>query len=266
MLDSFDKAKTLSASRAIKVDHGRVAEAEFRKWLRSFLPKRYGVTSGYIISQGFDEEEKTPHFDVIIYDQIESPILWSEDNPDNSEQGHSLAIPAEYVKGIIEVKSSYSPKPVKDTITHISKLEPLLSGYNPSASGYNLFLPNDFFWAAVFFEFKVKDKNRSESLNGFIEGQKYRGFLNGLILRYEGFSNEDSGHIVISQHKDNQPKKASGSFSSDSFLIGGQNCTFNLFFSTTSFSDFAFGIVRRLNPKIGYTRYAKGSPNSGWAK
>ena len=73
MLDAFDRAREKSKSHEVETYHGRVAEAEFRKWLTSFLPKKFGVSSGFIISPGLKDTEKAPHFDVIIYEQLESP-------------------------------------------------------------------------------------------------------------------------------------------------------------------------------------------------
>jgi hypothetical protein len=46
-------------------------------------------------------------FDVIIYDALESPVLWIEDNPDNSSGGRSLAIPVEHVKAAPEATSHF---------------------------------------------------------------------------------------------------------------------------------------------------------------
>ena len=63
---------------------------------------------------------------MIIYDYLESPVLWIEDNPDSSEQGHSLAIPVEYVRAVLEVKSTFCTKAVKDAIEHLSDLRPLM--------------------------------------------------------------------------------------------------------------------------------------------
>jgi hypothetical protein len=96
MLDAYDRAREKSKSHEVETFHGKVAEAELRKWLSSFLPKKYGVNSGYIVSLGLKSTAKTPHFDVIIYDQLESPVLWIEDFPDVSPQGRALAIPAEH--------------------------------------------------------------------------------------------------------------------------------------------------------------------------
>jgi hypothetical protein len=57
MLAAYDKARVHSSKRQVQTEHGNVAEAEFRKWLIDFLPKRYGVTSGYVISQGLPNSD-----------------------------------------------------------------------------------------------------------------------------------------------------------------------------------------------------------------
>ncbi|WP_443936837.1 DUF6602 domain-containing protein [Pedobacter sp. MW01-1-1] len=100
MLAAYDRAREMSRKRAVQTEHGNVAEAEFRRWLTNFLPKRYGVTSGYIVSQGIPNCEHMVHYDVIIYDQLESPILWVEGNPDSSESGSSGKVGGEYFLGI----------------------------------------------------------------------------------------------------------------------------------------------------------------------
>ncbi|MDD2755678.1 MAG: hypothetical protein PHS80_09145 [Methanothrix sp.] len=102
MLDDYDKSKNLDKADEIETEHGKVAEAKFREWLSIFLPKKYAVTPGYIVSQGMSDENKLPHFDVIIYDHLESPVLWIKGNPDLSQRGTSRAIPAEHVRAVIE--------------------------------------------------------------------------------------------------------------------------------------------------------------------
>lgn len=50
MLAAYVIAKEQASNRQVKTKHGLVAEAQFRRWLSEFLPERYGVTSGFIIS------------------------------------------------------------------------------------------------------------------------------------------------------------------------------------------------------------------------
>lgn len=66
MLAAYDIAKEQESNRQVKTRHGLVAEAEFRKWLSEFLPKRYGITSGFIVSPGISSAEHLVHYDVII--------------------------------------------------------------------------------------------------------------------------------------------------------------------------------------------------------
>jgi hypothetical protein len=89
MLDAFERSKIQIVNRPTQTGKGPVAEAEFRQWLRYFLPKKYSVTSGYIISQedAFTLRSKLKnkllHYDVIIYDELNSPILWDVSNSDS---------------------------------------------------------------------------------------------------------------------------------------------------------------------------------------
>ena len=46
LLDAYDKAKAQSLDDAVRTEHGIVAEAVFRRWLATFLPKRFEVTKG----------------------------------------------------------------------------------------------------------------------------------------------------------------------------------------------------------------------------
>ena len=58
MLDGYDRARVQADAHEVATHHGNVAEDKFREWLASFLPQRYGVTAGYIVSQGRTEAEK----------------------------------------------------------------------------------------------------------------------------------------------------------------------------------------------------------------
>lgn len=199
LLDAFDRAKEKAKTHEVEVYHGKVAEAVFRKWLSDFLPKRYGVTSGYIISVGLKSTEKTPHYDVIIYDQLESPILWIEDSPDASSGGQSRAIPVEYVKAVLEIKSKFSSKTVTDAIEHLKDLLPLMSAIDEPQEKYQLHLPSTFCCGIVFFDLHQKDKYNEAALIKCIEGEKLRGFFGIMILRGEGHPKKLTGRITLVQ-------------------------------------------------------------------
>src|SRR5687767_3173719 len=84
LLAQYDEAIQYAKEQPVQTHHGNVGEAAVRDWLTTFLPKRFGVTAGHIRKQGTQDALVTPHFDCIIYDQLEAPILWIESNVDKS--------------------------------------------------------------------------------------------------------------------------------------------------------------------------------------
>lgn len=195
MLGTFDQAKEKAQAHKVETYHGRVAEAEFRKRLSCFLPKRYDVTSGYIVSQWALDHAKLPHFDVIIYDQLESPILWVEDCSDLSFQGFSRAIPAEHVCAVIEVKSSLDPSTTAQALEHLSDLIPLLADKDAPEARYKKYLPENFLMAVVFFELRKEHEFSKKALNNLVPPHGLRGYLGGIVLRGEGLPPEVCGRI-----------------------------------------------------------------------
>jgi hypothetical protein len=249
MLNAFDQAKVQDALHEVQIYRGQVAEAEFREWLSSFLPKKYGITSGYVISQGVTDDVKVPHFDIIIYEELESPILWIEKNPDRSSTGSSRAIPAEYVRAIIEVKSSFSSANVTDAIKHLFDLTPLLVDVDAPDERYKRHLPSNFFSATVFFELRAADKNNFSALEKYRESENLRGFFGGLILRGEDLPPNSSGRIfrLHFPEETHQPRK-------DKSILGGFNAIhiadgdyWALMWADLFFAIFAFDLLAMLN-------------------
>ncbi|SIQ95373.1 DUF6602 domain-containing protein [Chryseobacterium indoltheticum] len=267
MLKAYDIAREHSRKRQVQSGHGLVAEAEFRKWLSNFLPKRYGVTSGFIISQGIPNTEYPVHFDVIIYDQLESPVLWVEGSSDLSRQGRSLAIPVEYVYGVIEVKSAFNRKSSKKAVNQLAKLKPLMSRVEPDNQPVKLYLPKNFFCAAVFFELRKQDEMDFVALDELVEATKLRGFNGGYILRGETLENLESGKLTLIEEKENTvPDNKSMLFWATSKPKQFGDNKFKkimLHFSETHFSEFAFDIIAMLkgsyNPYILSSLYGFGT-------
>jgi hypothetical protein len=199
MLDAFDKAREQSRAHEVETYHGRVAEAVCRKWLAGFLPSRYGVTSGYVVSSGLASSQKVPHFDVVIYDRLEAPVLWIEDNPDSSAQGRSLAIPVEHVCAILEVKSRFCRSTVRQAIEHLADLSPMMNGADESGERYPLHLPANFSCGCVFFELREADAADWGAMDAIIDGIALRGFWGGVILRAGGQSRPNTGRFGLTQ-------------------------------------------------------------------
>lgn len=185
LLDSFDHARGISQGRKVLTSHGLNAEAGFRKWLEEFLPKRYGVTSGFVVSPGMDHRQVFPHFDVIVYDRLNSPTLWIEGTTDQSKQGELRAIPAEHVLAVLEVKSALSAKTSREAVKHLSELAPLMSGTDKPTDPYKLHLPMQFSCGVVFFELRSTEDFSPAVLNNLLPGTQLRGFSGGVVLRSE---------------------------------------------------------------------------------
>ncbi|MFP3388533.1 DUF6602 domain-containing protein [Brevibacillus sp. SIMBA_040] len=79
------------------VSDGTHKEAILQDVLKRFLPQKYAISSGFILSK--DGELCSKQIDIIIYDQA-SPVLFNSHN--------FVIIPDQYVRAIIEVKTSLS--------------------------------------------------------------------------------------------------------------------------------------------------------------
>lgn len=256
MLAAYDAAKAKAVGQETQTMHGRVAEAQFRKWLESFLPKRYGVTSGYIVSSGFGESVKLPHYDVVVYDQIESPVLWVDENPDHSKQGMSRALPVEYVRGVFEVKSAFSTETAKEAMEHLNDVSPFLLGGDVEGERHRRFLSFDFVCSVVFFELRADDAYNAAALD-HLASNMVRGFTGGVILRAENQPPHETGLIqMMNGHAPFQSNVGRGKESlyatsgmavGNSTRYGDEHFLAYLRWSPTFFSQFAFDIIAMMN-------------------
>jgi hypothetical protein len=252
MLSHYEQAKVRNRSHGVRVSHGTVAEASFREFLSQFLPKRFGVTSGYVISQGNDDTATTPHYDVVIYDQLESPILWVDENPDNSSPGQVRALPAEYVYAILEVKSALTRSSVTAAMQHLQQLQPLLMDIEHPTQPYRKCLPKEFSCAIVAFELRGEDQYDAQMLNFLVASPWIRGYFGGAILKGEGLHPDQTGlfwPIVGDAPLESSVGKAkesllTGSPFSDSILdASGKHVGTFLTWAPAHFSGFVFSLL-----------------------
>ncbi len=254
ILDAYDRARAQARQHEVETFHGRVAEAAFRKWLQGFLPKRYGVAAGYVVSAGLKSTVKAPHFDVIIYDQVESPVLWVEDNPDASAQGKSLAIPVEHARAVLEVKSSFSAASVKEAVEHLRDLSPVMQGVDDPQERYKLHLPRTFFCGFVCVELRQDMMYSEAALRSVIDGLGLRWFFGGLVLRAESNASEHTGRIVLTKSETPTESTVKGRKTplsefgmSESIAISEKIHIGSLIlWSEAQFAQFAFDIVAML--------------------
>lgn len=155
LLSAFDVAKKQAAEDAVMTEHGVAAEAVLRDWLHTFLPKRFGVTKGHIITPNFDYQGSLEEWDLIVFDALEAPVLFVRDTKDQSATGNRRGIPVEHVRAVIEVKASLNKRSAEKMAEKLAKLAPFI-GTN-SAAEYPEFLCQPFASAGVFFETDVDD-------------------------------------------------------------------------------------------------------------
>jgi len=95
-------------------ERGGEREAVLRSFLESYLPSRYGVSSGEIIDVS---GVTSPQCDVIIYDHLNCPLLLA---------GKDYRVfPAESVLAVIEVKSILTLAQLKDAVNKIRSVKSL---------------------------------------------------------------------------------------------------------------------------------------------
>ena len=263
MVSDFSIFKEMSDNRPTETDKGRCAEALFRDWLEQFLPAKYGVTSGYIIQQ-MDAVKprsalkgKLRHYDVIIYNRLDSPILWTEMSPDHSLLGRIRAIPAEYVHAVLEVKSTFNATNIADAFKKLNELAPLL-GIEDSNEPYKQYIPTDFYIGMIFFELPEKEQGKLQLLNKLMPANFLRGFFGGIILSAEGLDQRKTGRFVY-QSVGNSPLSLArvkgrtlisvdGDIWSNSTEISpGEHIVCMFGWSESNFSPFAFDLIGVMN-------------------
>jgi hypothetical protein len=187
IIDEYDRIYEITENRPVRTAHGVGVEAYLRKWITEFLPKKWAITSGYIIPTLYKESPKLYHYDIIIYDALNAPVLWTEGNEDDSDQGKYRAIPAKYVACVLEVKSRLNPKNIKDMANKLSELKAVSEQ-----------LPNTFFSSGIFVDLKDMDNTKLSVLSSVHEFNRAHRFMEAMVLRYEG---DVSATGIVRLHK-----------------------------------------------------------------
>ncbi len=278
MLAAYDIARTQAKAHPVQTHHGNVGEKQVREWLSSFLPRRYGVTSGRILSLGIKDVEKLPHYDVIIYDKLESPVLWVEDGHGGQDKNQVLVIPVEHVRCVLEVKAAFSESKVRESVEHLAKLSPFLERIDAPSDPYKLHLPMDFCCGLIFFELRKTEETNVKALDEVVEGMKLRGFCGGLLLRSESNPPDHSGSVdcLLGDEPTNlvHPSSRLNTIAfgnpiefKDKFAMG------QVWWSEFAFAQFSFDLIARMQGKyqpgrmssfygIGASNFSKMGPKA----
>lgn len=169
LLDAYFSSKARNKNRSVRTEHGLAAEAKLRDWLARTLPRKFGVTSGYVIPDLMAQDYQLSHFDVIIYDLLEAPILWIDSTEDHSEGGKKRAIPARYVRAVYEVKATLTPAHAEAAMAKLATL-----------NHFHTYLIAPFHTAVVFFELPKDHSSKNDILSHLVP--PVHGFVGGIVL------------------------------------------------------------------------------------
>ena len=95
-------------------ERGAQREETLKKFLETYLPKRYGVGTGQIIN---NKDQVSRQCDIVIYDALNCPLLLIK--PDYQ------LFPIEAVCAVIEVKSTLNANTLRDCVNNIESFKQL---------------------------------------------------------------------------------------------------------------------------------------------
>ena len=93
---------------------GEAREFVFKELLRQYLPPKLGVEKGIIISS-VPDERPSKQIDIIIYDKLNTPTLYSAEN--------LRIFPIEGVYAVIEVKSMLNNSTLSDALDNVRSVK-----------------------------------------------------------------------------------------------------------------------------------------------
>ncbi len=141
------------------------------------------MTSGYIIPDIRADKYEVRHFDVIVYDKANSPVLWAETTLDKSEHGKRRAIPAKYVHSVFEVKSTLNSKSIDEALEKLLEANDFAGDLNATYSS-----------AIVFIELK-SGLQKNCKLAEKLYRTDIAGYYGGIILRAENLDDNLAGYF-----------------------------------------------------------------------
>jgi hypothetical protein len=173
-------------------DKGENREHILREFLSNHLPKKFGVTKGEIITR---DGRHSHSADIIIYDAINCPVLYSE---------KTAIFPIEGVYGIIEVKSSLSKAEFVSAAKQIEsfkRLAPRELGVIETREYITVHRPSRPFGIIVGFNFGGNSLNSLSSnwqeLNKEIHDVNF--FVNYLCVLGEGLLRYEKANLTLGE-------------------------------------------------------------------
>jgi hypothetical protein len=223
-------------------DRGGPREEFVRSFLKVYLPKKYGITTGKVIGLDGDLSRQA---DIIIYDSLNSPIVFNE------ELGKEFQIiPAESVIAVVEVKSIFTYDVYQETIANIKSFK-TISGVKHDAFG-------------AYFSYSPPVLNTKEEVNN------YQGKIQTLTKTSEAWKYIEIGcvlpnskHEILESTLESQPcflylkNKVSGDGTVPKELIKEINQLGQFYYADyrSILHTFVFMLIDNLN-KWSYKKYS----------
>jgi len=256
LLGLYDTAKAQCTDDPVKVEHGNVAEEIFRNYLARFLPKKYGVAKGHIITRDLTYDGPLEEWDIIVYDYLESPVLYVREDSGATLQ---LGIPVQHVKAVIEVKATMNQSNAEKVSKKLLKLEQFKRPQDKDKDDRGDYLSWGFFSKAIFFETATRNKDDYVKCLNKLQPlglHTFTQFEGALILRSQNDHNasgvvssmmtgDKSPDILLADERFEVSNPKSYKPSGD--LGEMYSFTFSAGFSVNNFSSEMMDFVSRLN-------------------
>jgi len=111
MLNEF-KEITIAVNYPLR--RGESREDVLRDFLKKYLPKKYSVGKGIVFNS---IGESSRELDIVIYDNLECPLLYNENNVQ--------FFPIEGIYAVVEVKSNLGREELKDAVGKVESIKKL---------------------------------------------------------------------------------------------------------------------------------------------
>ena len=98
-------------------EKGRLNESHLKNFLRKHLPEKYGIGTGFIVSNNTINNTNNPQIDIIIYDRLNNAPLY---------QSEAFGVyQVEIVYGYIEVKTTFTNRELKKALSVNARIREL---------------------------------------------------------------------------------------------------------------------------------------------
>lgn len=185
LLSDYRVAVEQAGDDPVKTEPGNIGEAALRAFLKQFLPRKYGVTKGHIITPDLDYAGPLEEWDIIIYDRLEAPVLFVRRTKDEGPDSGKRGIPVEYVKVVIEVKSTLNSRSAEKAAEKLTKLNAFIR--SPEGERDRTRLPYSFRSSVVFFTTDAKNCEEFVRALGALapiwQQPNWASFMGGLIVQ-----------------------------------------------------------------------------------